>query len=149
MRPRRTRWRVSEHFVIEEFDSGDGAQVRKADHGAILHLVEWWLEPMRDVFGAVTVHSGYRSYAHNIAVGGARGSVHLLTTALPAHHGRAYVKAAAADVSCAEGTPGRWARWARTHRRASSHLHGHGRGGIGSYPTFVHLDTSGEREWQP
>jgi len=138
---------LTAHFRLSEFDSHDGALVRGADEGAIAHLCEWWLEPLRAFFGPVTVHSGYRSTAHNFAVGGAKRSVHLLRTPLPRRPRGSAVKAAAADVSCATGNPAMWAEWARQHRAAHPHLGPRGRGGIGVYRTFVHLDTAGNRGW--
>ncbi len=135
------------HFVIEEFDSGDGARVPLGDERAVAHLVRWWLEPLRGAFGPVIVHSGYRSLARNTAVGGAPRSVHMLRTALPRREAGASTKAAAADVSCATGTPASWAAWAQEHRRRQPHLALCGRGGIGHYSSFVHLDTAETRDW--
>jgi hypothetical protein len=144
----RTRRRLSPHFVIEEFDSHDGAHVPGEHIGAIQHLVDWWLTPLRSQFGPVTVLSGYRSLAHNASVGGARKSVHLLRTWLPRPYGRATTRAAAADVRCAEGSPADWTRWALLERQEQQHLADRGRGGIGTYPSFIHLDTGPWRRWQ-
>lgn len=143
----RSRRRLSRHFVIEEFDSRDGARVPAAQAGALVHLCDWWLEPLRSEFGPVTILSGYRSAAHNLAVGGARRSVHLLTTPMPAPHGRSRPMAAAGDVQCERGSAAQWAAWAARERSASHELAGHGRGGIGTYFTFVHLDTGPWRRW--
>ncbi len=142
-----TRRRVSRHFVVEEFDSRDGARVPVDQVGALVHLADWWLEPLRAEFGAVTILSGYRSVAHNVAIGGARRSVHLLTTPMPAPHGRWRPMAAAADVTCAEGSPREWSAWAGRERQSSHELAGHGRGGIGTYITFMHVDTGPWRRW--
>jgi uncharacterized protein YcbK (DUF882 family) len=143
----RTRRRLSPHFVIEEFDSHDGAHVPAEHIEAFQHLVDWWLTPLRSQFGPVTILSGYRSLAHNASVGGARKSVHLLTTPLPRPYGRSRSRAAAADVTCAEGSPADWSRWAGVERQAQEHLGERGRGGIGTYITFVHLDTGPWRRW--
>jgi hypothetical protein len=141
------RYRVSEHFVLGEFDCRDGSEVRGRDEGAIGYLASWWLEPMRKTFGPVTVRSGFRSVPYNRAVGGARYSVHLLRTPLPRRGRGSAVKAAAADVTCATGNPAMWAEWARQHRRRFPKLAERGRGGIGFYPGFVHLDTGPARDW--
>lgn len=147
MKSRRTL--VTPHFRIEEFDSHDGAHVPPARDHSIALLAEWWLEPMRAFFGPVTVHSGYRSVAHNREVGGVRNSVHLLRTALPGHDvsTRSTTVAAAADVTCATGSPVTWSAWARHWRDRYPHLGPRARGGIGTYPGFVHLDTAGKRDW--
>ncbi len=148
MSPSRTRHRLSAHFVIEEFDSRDGARVPPRHEGAVALLAEWWLEPLRARFGAVTVHSGFRSLAHNLAVNGSPHSVHMLTTSLPEHEGRTMRAAAAADVVCATGSPSGWAAWATEHRRRHDHLAERGRGGIGHYASFIHLDTARLRSWR-
>jgi hypothetical protein len=147
MTQRATRHRLGPHFVVEEFDSRDGARVPPRHERALRELVHWWLEPLRSEFGPVTVHSGYRSASHNLAIGGASRSVHLLTTPMPNYHGRHALMAAAADVTCAEGSPELWAGWAATHRTPHQFLSSRRRGGIGRYPTFVHLDTGARRDW--
>ncbi len=144
---RRSRRRLTRHFVIEEFDSHDGARVPPEHHAALEHLCDWLLEPLRADFGRVWVLSGFRSFAHNQAVGGRPKSVHLLRSPLPDPGPLKGIVAAAADVRCAEGTPAQWASWARQERGASSHLAQRGRGGVGQYPTFVHLDTWRARDW--
>ncbi len=138
---------LSPHFVIEEFDSHDGARVPHRQEHALVHLCEWWLEPLRGFFGPVTIHSGYRTPAHNQAVGGARSSVHLLRTPLPLRGAGSTRAAAAADVTCATGSPAAWATWAEQHRRRFPHLAMRQRGGIGLYPSFLHLDTAPLRDW--
>jgi hypothetical protein len=143
----RSRKPLSRHFDVEEFDSRDGAFVSPADYGALAHLCSWYLEPMRDYFGACTVHSGFRTPAHNRKVGGARNSVHLLMTPLPNRTRRSTTKAAAADVTFESGTPSDWARRARIMRGPDQHLGQRGRGGVGQYSTFVHVDTGPARDW--
>jgi hypothetical protein len=138
---------VTAHFRLDEFDCRDGSEVRGRDEGAIAHVCGWWLEPLRATFGPVTVRSGFRSVPYNRAVGGARHSVHLLRTPLPRRPTGSAVKAAAADVTCATGNPAMWAEWARQHRQRHDHLALRGRGGIGVYPGFVHLDTGAARDW--
>lgn len=144
---KKTRFRLSQHFVLEEFDSHDGAQVPFAHRQAIANLVHWWLEPMREEFGAVRILSGYRSFAHNQSVGGASKSVHLLRTPLPDRGRRSTQLAAAADVLCAKGSPREWSAWAGLERQAQPNLGNRDRGGIGTYLTFLHLDTGPWRRW--
>ncbi len=144
----RTRRRLTGHFVIEEFDSHDGVQVGVEHYVAFLHLCDWLLEPLRADWGACTVHSGFRSFAHNARVNGASQSVHLLRTPLPNRGPRSSTRSAAADVSFAVGTPHLWAATARAERHESMHLEARGRGGVGTYGGFVHLDTGPLRDWR-
>ncbi len=143
----KSRHRLTAHFTVEEFDSKDGARVPTADHRALELLCRWWLEPLRLVAGPVVVHSGFRSAAHNRAVHGARRSVHLLTTRMIGLGERSTLHAAAADVTTARLSPAEVAAWARRHRAAESHLGHRGRGGIGRYGAFTHLDSSVSRDW--
>jgi uncharacterized protein YcbK (DUF882 family) len=144
-----TRHRLSPHFVVEEFDSHDGQRVAQSHHEDLERLCDWWLEPLRARFGRVTVHSGFRTKAYNARIGGASHSVHLLTTPMPGAHGkRSHGIAAAADVSCAAGSSVLWQQWAGAHRLERVELGPAGRGGVGSYRNFVHLDTAAARDWR-
>lgn len=116
------------HFIVAEFDSRDGVKVPAAALGELEHLVAELLDPLRDRFGPVTVLSGFRSDAHNRAVGGAARSYHKYRLA----PGRGV----AADVRCARGSVADWAAFA--DRR--------GAGGLGTYSGFVHIDTRRGRE---
>lgn len=119
--------RVGVHFTAGEFGTGN------ADHlpglGALCAL---FLDPMRQAFGPCTVHSGYRSAARNKAVGGAPESHHV-------YEKRPF--AVAADVSFARGTPNEWGK------RARELAYQHGRGGVGTYATHVHVDLGPRRTW--
>jgi zinc D-Ala-D-Ala carboxypeptidase len=84
-------------------------------------LCQEWLEPLRDRFGRVTVHSGHRSAAWNRAVGGAPLSQHVY-----GEHGYGV----AADVSCERGTPREWFEF----------LDRLGAPALGLYDTHVHVD---------
>jgi hypothetical protein len=141
--------RLSDHFLLSEFHSKDGAKVPAERVADVRRLCEWWLEPLRERFGAVTVYSGYRSAVHNEHVGGAAFSVHLLRTLLPGAPAGPQLYAAAADVACRTGRPIQWEAWARKHRGTHPHLRAKGRGGIGLYVVdgFVHLDTGPSRGW--
>lgn len=69
---------LSPHFHASEFDSGDGARMPPAVLYRLMRLARV-LEKIREHFGGhpVTIHSGYRSKAHNKAVGGVADSQHL------------------------------------------------------------------------
>lgn len=87
------------------------------------------LERVRERFGPTTVNSAYRSLAYNTAVGGVGDSRHSQNDAI--------------DFRCANGTPTEWAAFLRGLRSE-----GVFRGGIGTYRTFVHVDTRGHNaDW--
>lgn len=110
---------LSPHFRLREFASKDGSDKVLVDDG----LVEL-LEAIRSAVGsAVTISSGYRSPAHNKAVGGVSHSQHL--------YGRA------ADIVVEGASPllvGQIAEYYLDRR-----------GGIGVYETFTHVDTRSVR----
>lgn len=117
---------LSAHFSLSEFASHDGAATPASAVPRLRVLAEQ-LEVLRAELGgnAVRVISGYRSPAHNRAVGGARNSQHL--------YGRA------ADISISGYTP-------RQIKNTIEKLIREGRmqqGGIGLYGSFVHYDTRG------
>ncbi len=116
------------NFALTEFDSRDGADTPRGVVGNIQVVMEQ-LEVLRAELGGkpITVISGYRSPAHNSAVGGATRSQHLC--------GRA------SDIRVADYTP------AQVHAKIEE-LIAAGRmlqGGLGIYDTFVHYDTRGRR----
>lgn len=87
------------------------------------------VESLREAFGATTINSAFRSKEYNAAVGGEDASLHMENNAL--------------DVRCATGTPAQWAEFLRGRRRDKAFM-----GGIGTYATFVHVDTRGvNRDW--
>lgn len=128
----KTRERLSEHFVIEEFDCNDGTRVPKEYIPALKNLCRQILEPMRDEFGPCTVHSGYRTESWNNRVRGARLSFHRYEIRPPS-------QGVASDVSFARGSVADWKRKAEQLRRKKRN----GNGGIGYYPQggFIHFDT--------
>ena len=114
---------LSAHFAVREFASRDGADEILID----MQLVQQ-LETIRQHFGRpVTITSGYRTPAHNAAVGGVSGSYH--------------VKGMAADIAV-QGVKSRdVAQYAESLKI----------GGIGWYEksNFVHIDTrSGCVRWK-
>ena len=113
---------LSPHFRVQEFRCKDGSDPVFVDTA----LVEL-LEQLRAHFGkAVTITSGYRTAAHNRAVGGSKSSQHLL--------GRA------ADIQVQDTDPLAVAAYVESLMP--------GWGGVGRYPVkagrtkgWVHVDT--------
>jgi uncharacterized protein YcbK (DUF882 family) len=109
-------------FAYAEFVGRGGCGPLTPQQRRALHdLCHRFLDPLRDRFGVTVVLSGCRSEDHNRAVGGAPDSFHMY-----AHH----PGAVAADVRCATGRPADWHRF----------LDELGAGGLGAYPTHVHVD---------
>jgi len=109
---------LSEHFRLSEFRDRSGASEVKLHPDLIRGL-----EVLRARFGRpVIVHSGYRSAAHNAAVGGVEGSFH--------------TKGMAADIHV-EGVPHELVA-----RVALSIF-----GGVGLYGWGVHVDVGPARYW--
>jgi uncharacterized protein YcbK (DUF882 family) len=132
-----TRHRLSKHFVVEEFDCHDGTKVQKRDYDGLEYLCRKFLEPLRAKYGAVSVHSGFRTTSYNRSVGGASNSFHVYT----AHDGNDQ----AADISCARGNPTQWHAFLRKIRSDKRN----GKGGLGLYSTFVHCDIRDEQaDWR-
>jgi hypothetical protein len=138
---------LTAHFRLSEFDSRDGALVPGKHEDDVRRWCEWIGEPLRARFGVVHILSGFRSVRRNQLVNGAPNSVHLLRTALPGRGSPSSAVAVAGDVTCASGAPSSWAAWFVEHRGRHPHLAAHGRGGLGVYDSFVHLDTGPLRRW--
>lgn len=116
---------ITENFKWSEFESGDGKPVPKKHEANVRELCEN-LEVLRAFLSEpLTITSGYRSKAHNKAVGGVENSQHLT--------------AKASDIVAAQSTPG------KVHG-AIQYLIKHGRmkeGGLGKYNSFTHYDIRG------
>jgi uncharacterized protein YcbK (DUF882 family) len=123
-----TRKRLSKHFTVEEFDCKDGTKVSPRDYNGLDFLCEAFLEPLRAKFGPVKIHSGFRTRLYNAKIGGASKSYHIYTI----HDGNDQ----AADISCARGTPREWHATLNAIRKRRRG----GKGGLGLYSTFVHVD---------
>lgn len=114
--------RLSPNFRVQEFRCRDGSDKVLVDESLVVLL-----QCIREHFGkAVTITSGYRTAAHNAAVGGAKGSQHLLGRAADIQVADTSVEAVAAY---AESLLPDW-------------------GGVGRYPVksgrakgWVHVDT--------
>lgn len=135
-----TRLRLSPHFTIEEFDCKDGTPVPQAAIAALKDLCVHMLEPLRAKYGPCTVHSGYRSVAHNAQIGGEANSQHIYSN---------HPSSVASDVEFAEGSVADWARSARWRAGAKAPWAAGGRGGVGDYPSerFIHVDSGPRRDW--
>lgn len=117
----RGRWlRLGPHFVLNEFASGDGADIVLV-HPCLVGL----LEVIRAHFDKpVIINSGYRTPAHNQNVGGSSGSKHMLGLA--------------ADIRLPGISPEEVARYADNELKA---------GGVGRYSSFTHVDVANYRRW--
>ena len=121
--------RLSRYFALSEFDVPQDVALEKGVVPALRRLCEEVLDPMRARWGMGIITSGYRSDAHNRAVGGAR---------LSRHRGLFYASTPAADVRFARGTPEQWAAQAINM----------GVGGVGIYESHVHVDQRrGRARW--
>lgn len=123
-----TRHKLSEHFIIEEFDCNDGTKCGSREYDGLEYLCKTFLEPLRDAYGTVTINSGFRTPNYNAQVGGEPNSFHIYT----AHDGDDQ----AADITCAKGTPSQWHSKLNSIRQNKRG----GKGGLGLYSTFVHVD---------
>jgi uncharacterized protein YcbK (DUF882 family) len=123
-----TRKRLSKHFTVEEFDCHNGTKVQRRDYAGLQALCRQYLEPLRRKFGRVTINSGYRTRAYNASIGGASQSFHVYTE----HDGNDQ----AADIRCQRGTPRQWHAYLAGIRQRKRN----GRGGLGLYSNFVHVD---------
>lgn len=111
---------MSKHFQPKEFESRDG---RKSPFPLVVQdcLYEL-LEQIREQFGQpIIVNSGYRSPEHNARVGGAKNSMH--------------VQGLAADIRPEHGP-----NFQKDLERLKGICFKVCKGGIGIYPSFVHVD---------
>ena len=116
---------LGKYFAVGEFDCKDGTPYPTAlITERLVPLVET-LDVIREAWGSpLTVISGYRSPAYNTRIGGARQSQHMLGTA--------------ADIRPKAG----WSP--QKLHDVILELYQAGKlpdlGGLGAYPTFVHVD---------
>jgi uncharacterized protein YcbK (DUF882 family) len=112
--------RIAPSFSVREFRSKCGA-----DHVLIAAELAGILQHLRQHFGKpITISSGYRSPAHNAKVGGSPTSQHM--------------GGKAADIQIAGIAP------QRVYDYMDKVIGWHG--GLGLYPTFVHIDVRRERK---
>lgn len=120
---------LTTHFNVREFDCHDGRKVPLVAVPALHRLAVQLLEPLRATFGPCTVMSGYRPADYNRRIGGARYSQHIYELG---------PESVAADLIFRLGRPADW------HRLADQL----GAGGLGLYPTFIHVDNRpGRARW--
>ena len=116
---------LTRNFSKSEFASPDGAAMPARYDANLLELARQ-LQVVRDSLGrAITIHSAYRSPAHNRAVGGVANSRHLRAQAADF----SVAGVSLADVYCAveaHVTAGRMKQ-----------------GGLGAYAAHTHYDTRG------
>jgi uncharacterized protein YcbK (DUF882 family) len=130
---------ITPHFHVAEFDCHDGTKVPQMAMNELHGLCANYLEPLRAKFGAVLVHSGYRTTEYNRRIGGARQSFHIYTLG--------HRWGVAADVECAKGDVDRWWQFIARLRRDERD----GRGGLGRYPQggFIHVDNrTYQADWE-
>lgn len=117
--------RLSKNFMLSEFTCKCGCKPPSSVISRLRFLVQFGLQPLRDLAGEpLSVNSGYRCFAHNKSVGGAKNSRHPIGDA--------------ADIRGTTLSPQELAALAE-NIPVFKH------GGMGIYPTFVHLDTRGFR----
>lgn len=116
--------KVSQHFARSEFDCHDGTQVPDIYWANLKALCDGVLEPIRASSGPLAVISGYRSPEYNRAVGGVGRSNHMTATA--------------ADVRPMEIGVNELHQMILSLHRAGSLP---ALGGLGLYPTWIHVDT--------
>ena len=117
---------LTPHFAVAEFAEHTGAAAPAGYLHWAKRLCEDYLEPLRAVYGPVTIVSGWRSTTYNQSVGGAPQSYHRRI------EGR---RGSAVDLKCHTGQPRDWYR----------HLDRAGAPGLGLYPTWVHVDNRSAR----
>lgn len=120
---------LTPHFTTEEFACRDGTPLPRHHYDDARQLARRYLELLRNVYGPVTIVSGYRTPAYNKLVGGAPQSYHV---AVEDRWG------IAVDLTCKRGGPRQW-------YRTLGSLHP---GGLGLYPEHVHVDNrAGFARW--
>lgn len=125
----RKRGQLTRHFNLLEFYCKDGTRPKPGRWRTYRALCRQYLEPMRAEFGPCTVNSGYRTKTWNRKVGGEDESYHVNE-----FHD---VNDVAADVTFERGNAAQWAAKAIVLRGKNRN----GKGGVGQYRTFTHVDT--------
>lgn len=117
--------KLTDHFTLQEFASWDGAAIPISVQSQLMKVAAN-LEVLRSEIGLpIVINSGYRSPAHNEAIGGARYSYHL--------------RGMAADIRIPGLTPSEVFSEIRRLIAAGEMTPG----GLKKYDTFVHYDIRG------
>lgn len=118
---------TAEFFLLSDFHSKDGVQVPVEYYDNLQKLMDN-LDVLRRYLNApIGINSGYRSPAHNRAVGGKSNSMHL------------YGKAA--DIRSNTFKPKEIAAAIEKLIKEGKMI----QGGLGIYPTFIHYDIRGTK----
>jgi uncharacterized protein YcbK (DUF882 family) len=123
------------NWMLRDWRQSKGQQVVSCDRKlfAALYVLQRKFAPD----GYINVHSGYRSKATNAMLRQAsirrRGGVYEGTPAVNSQH----INAKAVDFSIPNVTP----------LEACKYVQSLQLGGVGSYPTFTHMDTGSVRHW--
>lgn len=119
--------KLSDNFLLAEFNSKDGSEA-PAKVVKNLKILSEQLEALREYLGKpITVTSGYRSPQHNLKIGGALKSYHVLGMA--------------ADIRVKGIEPKKVAEAIEFLIKENQML----QGGIGVYKTWVHYDFRGRQ----
>lgn len=119
--------KLSNNFLLAEFNSKDGSEA-PAKVVENLKILSEQLEALREYLGKpITVTSGYRSAQHNLKIGGALKSYHVLGMA--------------ADIRVRGIEPKKVAEAIEFLIKENQML----QGGIGVYKTWVHYDFRGRQ----
>lgn len=115
---------LTPHFNLREFLHNGSTAGLTVDIVENLRRTAQMLEKIREICGnhPISISSGFRTKAHNAAVGGAGDSLHLLGMA--------------ADFTVAGVPPSTVQKLLRNHN-----------GGLGSYSTWTHADWGRKRRW--
>jgi hypothetical protein len=115
---------ITPHFRLSEFRTHDGTWPPRGTYKQLELLCVRFLEPLRRLYGPVTIVSGFRHYDYNRQIGGAPQSYHVWT---PDRQG------IAVDLRCKRGRPRDWFRSAEQI----------GPCGLKAYDSWLHLDSRG------
>ena len=117
----------SKYFKLSEFHSKDGVKVPDKYYCNLQELMNNLDVLREELKTTIRINSGFRSVAHNKAVGGVSNSEHL------------YGKAA--DLNVPALSPKKVKDTIETLIKAGKMKEG----GVGLYPTFVHYDIRGKK----